>query len=67
MDTIDSLNAAQEVGAAIADDAAKMDIFAHKDADYYLPVVWFVDSSHQSYAKCAFYGRLEYLRERAVQ
>jgi len=60
---LDHINDCQDLGAAIADDAAKIDIFAHKDADEWLPVDWFLDRSYQSYAKCAFYGRLEYLRD----
>ena len=61
---IDNDNEALEFGASIADDVAKQpDINAHKDGDQYLQLNWFDDDSRRSVAKCAFYGRLEHLRE----
>ena len=63
METISTHGEASDLGTAIAEDAAKMDIHAHKDGDDWLPLDWFDSPSTRAFAKCAFYGRLEVLRE----
>ncbi len=61
----DNDDAALEFGAAIARDACKMDMYADKPVDYWMPGCWFDNRSRQQVAACAFYATLEVIREAA--